>query len=71
MNPYILKRKDEPVAVINLTDEGSILDYKLVTKNKELAPLHAEGSNGWLKKWWKRRAVPIGQGHIKEMLDHS
>ena len=51
MNPYILKRKDEPVAVINLTDEGSILDYKIVTKNKELAPLHAEGSNGWLKKW--------------------
>lgn len=69
MNPYILKRKDEPVAVINLTDEGSILDYKIVTKNKELAPLHAEGSNGWLKKWWKRRAVPIGQGHIKEMLE--
>ena len=69
MNPYVLRRKDEPVAIINLTEDGSILNYKLDYKNIELAPLHTEGSTNWLKEWWKRRAVPIEQGHIKAMLE--
>ena len=69
MNPYIFKRKDEPIAIINLTEDGSIVDYKLNSKNEELAPLHTEGSTNWLKEWWKRRAVPIEQGHIKTMLE--
>lgn len=68
MNPYIFKRKDEPIAIINLTEDGSIVNYKLNSKNEELAPLHTEGSTNWLKEWWKRRAVPIEQGHIKTML---
>ena len=69
MNPYIFKRKDEPIAIINLTEDGSIVNYKLNSKNEELAPLHTEGSTNWLKEWWKRRAVPIEQGHIKTMLE--
>ena len=37
MNPYIFKRKDEPIAIINLTEDGSIVNYKLNSKNEELA----------------------------------
>lgn len=69
MNPYILKRKDEDIAVINITEEGTITDYKLIEENSRLAPLHDKGSTDWIKSWWKRRAVPIEQGHIKDMLE--
>ena len=40
MKPYILKRRDEPIAIINFTEEGTIIDYKLVEENEFLAPLH-------------------------------
>ena len=69
MRPYVLKRRDDPVAVINLSDEGLILDYKLIPGNEYLAPLHMPKSTDWLKKWWMRRSVPISQGHIKAMLE--
>ena len=69
MNPYILKRRDEPIAIMNLTEEGTIIDYKLVQENEVLAPLHDSKSSDWLKQWWSRRAVPISQGHIRSMLE--
>lgn len=68
MRPYILKRQDNAIAVINLTEDGSIQDYKLFENNASLAPLHNPDSTDWLKKWWARRAVPIFQGHIRQML---
>ncbi len=69
MKPYVLRRRDDPVAVINLSDDGAILDYKLISDNEYLAPLHMPKSTDWLKKWWMRRSVPISQGHIKAMLE--
>lgn len=69
MKPYILKRRDEPIAIINFTEEGTIIDYKLLEENEFLAPLHDSKSTNWLKQWWSRRAVPISQGHIKAMLE--
>lgn len=68
MRPFILKRQDNEIAVINLTKEGAITDYKLFDNNIELAPIHNPKSTDWLKKWWSRRAVPIDQGHIRQML---
>lgn len=68
MRPYILKRQDNAIAVINLTEDGSIQDYKLFDNNASLAPLHNPDSTDWLKKWWARRAVPIFQGHIRQCL---
>ena len=68
MRPYILKRFDEDIAVINLTQTGAIEDYKLFEPNVEISPLHMPESTDWLAKWWSRRAVPISQGHIKQML---
>lgn len=71
MNPYLLKRFDEEIAVINLTEDGMILDYKLISSNEALAPLHDFKSTDWLKGWWSRRAVPISQGHIKALLERQ
>jgi hypothetical protein len=68
MKPYYLKRRDEEIAIINLTENGFIENYKLFESNSELAPLHHPDSTDWLKKWWARRAVPISQGHIRQML---
>lgn len=68
MKPFMLKRQDKEIAVLNLTDEGTIANYKLFDKNIELAPIHSFKSTDWLKKWWARRAVPIEQGHIRQML---
>lgn len=65
----MLKRKDEEIAILNLSEEGQILKYTLVDYNEDLAPFHDARSTTWLKDWWKRRAVPISQGHIKEMLE--
>lgn len=69
MKPYILKRLDEEIAVLNITENGLIEDYILFDDNAHLAPLHEPNSTDWLKKWWARRAVPISQGHIKQMLN--
>lgn len=69
MKPYLLKRFDEDIAIINLTEDGVILNAKLNSANEALAPLHDPKSTDWLKKWWSRRAVPISQGHIKAMLE--
>lgn len=40
MKPYYLKRRNEIVALINFTEEGLILDYRLVEDNLSLAPFH-------------------------------
>lgn len=69
MKPYILKRRDKDIAVINITEEGTITDYRMIEENSRFAPLHDKGSTDWIKSWWKRRAVPIEQGHIKAMLE--
>lgn len=68
MKPFMLKRQDDGIAVINLTDEGAIEKYRLFDNNIELSPIHNPQSTDWLKKWWSRRAVPIEQGHIRQML---
>ena len=59
MKPYILKRLDDEIAILNITENGLIEDYKLFNNNAHLAPLHEPNSTDWLKKWWARRAVPF------------
>lgn len=66
MQPYLLKRKDEDIAILGMGVDGSIQRYEVL--NSELAPLHTPNSTDWLRKWWARRSVPISQGHIRKML---
>ena len=66
---YVLKRKDEIVTLVDFLEDGSVYKFHQDLVNPDLAPLHNPDDCDWLKQWWKRRAVPIDQGHIKSMLE--
>ena len=66
---YVLKRKDEIVTLVDFLEDGSVYKFHQDLVNPDLAPLHNPDDRDWLKQWWKRRAVPIDQGHIKSMLE--
>ncbi len=66
---YVLKRKDEIITLVDFLEDGSVYKFHQDLVNPELAPLHNPDDHDWLKQWWKRRSVPISQGHIKNMLE--
>lgn len=66
---YYLKRKNEIITVIDFTDDGDVYKIENNAIDNAVSPLHNPDDFNWLKKWWKRRAVPISQGNIKEMLE--
>ena len=66
---YVLKRKDEIITLIDFLEDGSVHQFHQNLVNPEFAPLHNPDDYDWLKQWWKRRSVPINQGHIKSMLE--
>lgn len=68
---YVLKRKDEVVTLVDFLEDGSVYKFHQDLVNPELAPLHDQNNRDWLKQWWSRRSVPIGQGHIKSMLEEK
>jgi hypothetical protein len=66
---YVLKRKDEIVTLIDFLEDGNIYKFHQKLVNPEIAPLHDAHNHDWLKQWWKRRAVPVNQGHIRKLLE--
>lgn len=66
---YVLKRKDEIVTLVDFLEDGSVYKFHQDLVNPEIAPLHDPNNHDWLKQWWKRRSVPIDQGHIRSMLE--
>ena len=66
---YVLKRKDEIVTLVDFLEDGSVYKFHQDLVNPELSPLHDPDNHDWLKQWWKRRSVPISQGHIRSMLE--
>lgn len=66
---YVLRRKDEIVTLIDFYEDGSVHKFRQDLVNPELAPIHDPNNHDWLKQWWKRRSVPISQGHIRSMLE--
>ena len=60
MNPYIFKRKDEPIAIINLTEDGSIVNYKLNSKYERYI-CGIKQKNFWMIRLdiWKNAAMQI------------
>lgn len=66
---YVLKRKDDIVTLIDFLEDGSIYKFHQELIHPELAPLHDSNNHDWLKGWWRRRSVPINQGHIREFLE--
>lgn len=66
---YVLRRKDDIVTLVDFLEDGSVYKFRQDLVNPELAPLHDPRNHDWLRQWWKRRAVPISQGHIRSMLE--
>ena len=66
---YSLMHRDEPVCTISIdTVSGAILRVSKPL-NPELLPLGGSIDSAMLKKWWQRRAVPVGQGKIQRILE--
>lgn len=66
---FSLMHRDEPVCTISIdTVSGAILRVSKPL-NPELLPLGGSIDSAMLKKWWKRRAVPVGQGKIQRILE--
>ena len=68
---YVLKRKDDVITLIDFAEDGSVLHFCQDLIHPELAPLHEQNDCGWLRRWWKQRAVPISQGNIRQMLERK
>lgn len=66
---FSLMHRDEPVCTISIdTVSGAILRVSKPL-NPELLPLGGSIDSAMLKKWWQRRAVPVGQGKIQRILE--
>lgn len=61
--------RDDPVCAITIDAvSGSIVRVAKPT-DPELLPLGGSIDSAMLKKWWQRRAVPMGQGNIQRILE--
>lgn len=66
---YSLMHRDDPVCAIAIdAASGAILRVSKPV-NPELLPLGGNMDPTMLKKWWQRRAVPLGQGKIQRILE--
>lgn len=67
---YSLMHRDDPVCAFSIdTVSGAILRASKPV-NPELLPLGGSIDSAMLRKWWQRRAVPVGQGKIQLILEH-
>lgn len=61
--------RDDPVCAISIDAvSGAILRVSKPV-NPELIPLGGCINSAMLRKWWQRRAVPVGQGKIQRILE--
>lgn len=66
---FSLMHRDDPVCAITIDAvSGSIVRVAKPT-DPELLPLGGSIDSAMLKKWWQRRAVPMGQGKIQRILE--
>ena len=66
---YFLMRKNDPITVVTLDEQGQMVYCSPRRMNEELAPLKYRYRQDGIRKWWSERSVPISQGRIKEFLE--
>lgn len=66
---YSLMHRDEPVCTISIDAVSGAILRVSKPLNPELLPLGGSIDSAMLKKWWQRRAVPVGQGKIQRILE--
>lgn len=68
---FILMHRADPVCALTIDATlGSILRVAKAN-NPELLPLGGNMDSAQLRKWWQNRAVPMGQGRIKRILESA
>ena len=65
---YSLMHRDDPVCAIMIDAVSGAIVRVSKPVNPELLPLGGNMDSTSLKKWWQRRAVPVGQGKIQHIL---
>lgn len=65
---FSLTHRDDPVCAIMVDAVSGAIVRVSKPVNPELMPLGGNTDSAALKKWWQRRAVPIGQGKIQHVL---
>ena len=66
---YSLMHRDDPVCAISIDTVSGVILRASRPVNPELLPLGGSIDSAMLKKWWQRRAVPVGQGKIQHILE--
>ncbi|MBE6042420.1 MAG: hypothetical protein E7220_07880 [Clostridiales bacterium] len=65
---YLLMRKDEVITLCDFAPDGTMISFSPRFRNPELAPLEFARYSDHLKRWWKNRQIPVGQGKVEQML---
>ena len=63
-------RKNNPLMFVKFSDTGEITSSDLLEERlRKYLPLPCQDPKNGVKTWWNNRAVPIGQGGIKDVLN--
>lgn len=65
---YSLMHRDDPVCVVSVDSVSGVILRVSKPLAPELLPLGGCIDAEMLRKWWQRRAVPVGQGKIRHIL---
>lgn len=70
---YCLMHKNEQITTAEFSASGKLerFDKEALHRHMELAPFEVRSSDTCLKTWWNERAVPISQGHAKDLLKQN
>lgn len=66
---YILMRRNDPVTMVEIGEDGSMIRFSRDMMNPHLAPLQENARPDWLKRWWDRRAISVRQGNVRTFLE--
>ena len=66
---FVLMHKNDPVCAITIHENTGVILRVSKPVNPELLPLGGNTDAEKLRKWWQRRAVPVGQGKILHILE--
>ena len=68
-NMYYLMHRDEPVCMVSLDPISGAMLRVSQKMTPELLPPGGNIDAQMLRKWWQRRAVPLSQGRIRQILE--
>jgi len=68
MEEYILMHKDIPVCIMNISEDGALGSYRIISGNSEHIPLGGQLNEVRFHDWWKDRAIPKTRHGVKNAL---